>query len=71
MTKVFVSYCHAQGEWVWDRLVPVLKAGGAELNRRLERECLQLAFDDEGGRRPARVVVQVANQAVQRCTDVR
>ena len=31
MTKVFVSYCHAQGEWVWDRLVPVLNAGGAEV----------------------------------------
>ena len=31
MTKVFVSYCHAQGNWVWDRLVPVLKAGGADV----------------------------------------
>lgn len=25
--KVFVSYSHAQGDWVWDRLVPCLKAG--------------------------------------------
>jgi hypothetical protein len=29
--KVFVSYSHKQGDWVWDRLVPVLKAGGAEV----------------------------------------
>jgi TIR domain len=29
--KVFVSYSHAQGDWVWDRLVPCLKAGGAEV----------------------------------------
>ncbi|MCA9734045.1 toll/interleukin-1 receptor domain-containing protein [candidate division KSB1 bacterium] len=29
--KVFVSYSHKQGEWVWEKLVPVLKAGGAEV----------------------------------------
>lgn len=29
--KVFVSYSHAQGDWVWNRLVPCLKAGGAEV----------------------------------------
>ncbi|MBI1924513.1 toll/interleukin-1 receptor domain-containing protein [Candidatus Poribacteria bacterium] len=29
--KVFVSYCHAQGDWVWERLVPCLRAGGAEV----------------------------------------
>lgn len=28
---IFVSYSHRQGDWVWNRLVPVLKAGGAEL----------------------------------------
>ena len=28
---VFVSYCHAQREWVHDRLLPVLRAGGVEL----------------------------------------
>ena len=31
MTRVFVSYCHKQDDWVWQRLVPVLKAGGAEV----------------------------------------
>ena len=29
--KVFVSYNHAQSDWVWDRLVPCLKSGGAEV----------------------------------------
>lgn len=31
MTKTFVSYCHRQGDWVWGRLAPCLKAGGAEV----------------------------------------
>ena len=31
MRTVFVSYSWKQGEWVWDRLVPVLKAGGIEV----------------------------------------
>ena len=29
--KVFVSYCHRQGDWVRDALVPVLRASGAEV----------------------------------------
>jgi hypothetical protein len=29
--KVFISYNHRQGNWVWDRLVPILKAGGAQV----------------------------------------
>ncbi|MEP7013012.1 MAG: toll/interleukin-1 receptor domain-containing protein [Acidobacteriota bacterium] len=29
--KVFVSYSHLQEDWVVDRLVPVLRAGGAEV----------------------------------------
>lgn len=31
MTKVFISYCHKQGDWVWDRLMPCLKADGAKV----------------------------------------
>lgn len=31
MSEVFVSYSRHQGDWVWGRLVPVLKAGGAEV----------------------------------------
>jgi hypothetical protein len=37
MPKVFVSYSHAQGEWVWGRLVPVLRAAGAEVLIDVER----------------------------------
>ena len=29
--SVFVSYSHKQGDWVWDRLVPCLRAGGANV----------------------------------------
>jgi TIR domain-containing protein len=29
--KVFVSYAHAQKDWVWERLEPCLRAGGAEV----------------------------------------
>jgi len=29
--RLFVSYSHQHGRWVWERLVPVLKAGGAEV----------------------------------------
>lgn len=38
--KVFVSYSHRQGDWVWSRLVPVLKAGGAEVL--IDKERFQL-----------------------------
>ncbi len=26
--KVFVSYCRKQGQWVWERLVPIIRAAG-------------------------------------------
>src|SRR5271157_1916901 len=29
--SVFISYGRKQCEWVWDRLVPCLKAGGADV----------------------------------------
>ncbi len=38
--RVFVSYSHQQGRWVWERLVPVLKAGGAEVL--IDKERFQL-----------------------------
>src|SRR3954451_5605366 len=31
LPPVFVSYSRQQSEWVWDRLVPCLKAGGGEV----------------------------------------
>lgn len=34
---VFVSYCHKQGEWVWNNLVPCLRAGGADVRIDMER----------------------------------
>jgi len=37
MIAVFVSYSHKQGPWVKDRLVPVLRAGGAEVLVDVER----------------------------------
>lgn len=35
--KVFISYSHNQGGWVWKSLVPCLQAGGAEVRIDLER----------------------------------
>ncbi len=37
MPKIFVSYSHKQSGWVWGRLVPVLKAAGAEVLIDVER----------------------------------
>ncbi len=31
LNKVFISYSHQQGQWVWDRLYPCLVAGGTEV----------------------------------------
>jgi hypothetical protein len=38
---VFISYSHQQGGWVWDRLVPCLRAGGAEVM--IDREQFEAA----------------------------
>jgi len=35
--SVFISYCHNQGDWVWDRLVPCFRAGGADVHIDRER----------------------------------
>lgn len=35
--KVFVSYSHKQSGWVWNNLVPCLRAGGAEVSIDVER----------------------------------
>ncbi|MCY2987082.1 MAG: toll/interleukin-1 receptor domain-containing protein [Planctomycetota bacterium] len=40
MRKVFVSYCHRQGDWVWNRLTPCLRYAGAELL--IDRERFEL-----------------------------
>lgn len=41
MVKIFVSYAHADCEWVRRSLVPVLKAAGVEV--RIDYECLRAA----------------------------
>lgn len=41
MAKIFVSYCHAQKEWVLTRLVPCLEAGGVDVL--IDRECFEAA----------------------------
>ena len=38
---IFVSYSHKQGDWVWDRLMSCLKAGGAEVL--IDREQVEAA----------------------------
>jgi TIR domain len=46
MGRVFVSYSWKQGEWVWDRLVPVLKASGIEIL--IDRERFKAGVDIVG-----------------------
>ena len=31
MTKLFISYNHGQSDWVCNRLLPCLRAGGVEV----------------------------------------
>jgi hypothetical protein len=45
LAPVFVSYSWHQGEWVWDRLVPILKAGGMEVL--IDREKFEAALPVE------------------------
>lgn len=35
--KIFISYCHHQGDWVWRRLLPCLNAGGADVRIDIKR----------------------------------
>ena len=46
MIKVFVSFSHQQGKWVFDKLVPVLKAGGVEVL--IDRECFRAGYAVKG-----------------------
>jgi hypothetical protein len=60
-TTVFISYSHRQGDWVWDRLVPCLRAGGADVL--IDREqfeaarALQRQMDDVQDRAELHVLV--------------
>jgi len=45
--KVFISYSHQQGDWVFDRLYPLLEAGGAEVLIDRNRFRLGLALFDQ------------------------
>ncbi len=46
MVKVFVSYAHADGEWVWRSLKPVLEAAGVEVL--IDRERLRAGYQVVG-----------------------
>lgn len=49
--KIFISYCHQQGDWVTNRLAPCLRAGGAEVLLDIERfragRAVKLVFTQE------------------------
>lgn len=56
-TSVFISYNHQQqGEWVWDRLVPCLRAGGVRvvIDRERFRAGRQLDSEIEAAQKAAR-----------------